>query len=1026
MSNGIVLDFGSDVSPAGTIELEDTAQLRVDQIIRLGSGRLSDPVNGTVPDGIYLGPTLAALGANYVDGGGALIVGTGGALPAFTVTTLADELDTPVGAGAGLSLREALGLAVLGRIEFAPALDGGTIQLDAARGPLAVRASLTIDASALPSGLIIDGGSNGDNVHDAVETRCLLIDDGNADNLLQVVLRGLTVQNGVFTTTNAEAGGNIHNREQLTLENCRVLGGRALGTSARGGGIFSAPGSRLAITDCTLSGNRTTSSGGAVYFESEANFNSATLGFAMSGSTVSDNFSGSQAGGLFVGTFGVDNGGLATIATSTISGNSATSSGGGIIASGITLRMTATTVANNAATNTSASGGGIIFIGNAIFSDSLKPLVMTNCTVVGNTAGRDGAGLFHAGPIAASGQRSRFTSCTITGNRTTARDGGGFINVNGSQLDLVNSIVAGNTAAGTGPDIDGGFNSRGVNFVGLTSGSSGFRNGTDRSFANTGSTLATLLATTTADGTTPAPLLADNGGPTPTVLLVAGSPANNAGDNTSLPADAETDQRGPGFPRIREGRVDLGAIEARFPVVMVTANKSWLDAVTWSDGAAPTSAHDYELAVVGDNTLRTSPAGQTDAGSANFPGFSLTVPATTRLLLKQADNETASIRAGAGDLIVDGGTIVFGTTSNTRVNTPRLDVNDFHVTATPGALLTLNVAAQTATIDGRLTGPGDLRIEAEGDATLPGHTAVFTAVDEDGYAGTITVAESLVLDFETNVFFRAGGGVTLLGASRLRVDQLLAFRVGRLVDPVNGPVPAGVYLPGQLAALGANYIDAGGAIVVSDHLGDTDADGLPDFFELFIIDADPADAVDGLDDVAGPLSATETDFDQDGLSDAEEFLAGPTIPTDPDSDDDGLLDGAEIAGTDNDGNPTGAGPTHPLRPDTDGDGFSDGEEVAAGTDPNDSESRPAPREIVAVSIVPTVVNGVITRMDITYKNLDTTRTYYIERSLDLVNYDAIVDTHAPATETDTYSDANPPASGRVFYRLVLQDDNQIP
>ena len=234
------------------------------------------------------------------------------------------------------------------------------------------------------------------------------------------------------------------------------------------------------------------------------------------------------------------------------------------------------------------------------------------------------------------------------------------------------------------------------------------------------------------------------------------------------------------------------------------------------------------------------------------------------------------------------------------------------------------------------------------------------------------------------------------------MDQLLAFRVGRLVDPVNGPVPAGVYLPGQLAVLGANYIDAGGAIVVSDHLDDTDADGLPDFFEFFIIDANPSDAVDGLDDIAGPLDATETDFDQDGLSDAEEFLAGPTIPIDPDSDDDGLLDGAEIAGTDNNGNPTGAGPTLPLRADTDGDGFSDGEEVAAGTDPNDSESQPAPREIVVVSIAPTVVNGVITRMDITYKNLNTTRTYYLERSLDLVTYDAVVDTHAPAAARPPY------------------------
>src|SRR5262249_51668897 len=52
--------------------------------------------------------------------------------------------------------------------------------------------------------------------------------------------------------------------------------------------------------------------------------------------------------------------------------------------------------------------------------------------------------------------------------------------------------------------------------------------------------------------------LQNNGGPTPTMALLAGSPAIDAGDNTGAPA---YDQRGPGFARIIGGGIDIGAFE---------------------------------------------------------------------------------------------------------------------------------------------------------------------------------------------------------------------------------------------------------------------------------------------------------------------------------------------------------------------------------------------------------------------------------------------------------------------------------
>lgn len=66
--------------------------------------------------------------------------------------------------------------------------------------------------------------------------------------------------------------------------------------------------------------------------------------------------------------------------------------------------------------------------------------------------------------------------------------------------------------------------------------------------------------------------LADNGGPTPTHALEAGSPAVNAGDLVRRGGLAGTpgfDQRGSPFVRVGNGRIDLGAFETDFPALVV-------------------------------------------------------------------------------------------------------------------------------------------------------------------------------------------------------------------------------------------------------------------------------------------------------------------------------------------------------------------------------------------------------------------------------------------------------------------------
>ena len=62
-------------------------------------------------------------------------------------------------------------------------------------------------------------------------------------------------------------------------------------------------------------------------------------------------------------------------------------------------------------------------------------------------------------------------------------------------------------------------------------------------------------------------MLANNGGPTQTIALLAGSPAITAG-SVSLAVNPQgsslaTDQRGAGFPRVVNGKVDIGAFETQ-------------------------------------------------------------------------------------------------------------------------------------------------------------------------------------------------------------------------------------------------------------------------------------------------------------------------------------------------------------------------------------------------------------------------------------------------------------------------------
>ena len=219
--------------------------------------------------------------------------------------------------------------------------------------------------------------------------------------------------------------------------------------------------------------------------------------------------------------------------------------GGGILnGSGATLTITNSTISGN----TAAFGGGIFNSG---------PLTIANTTVTGNTAS-EGGGIYSNGSLT-------IINSTISGN-TVNSDGGGIFNI--GTVAITNSTLSSNSAS-----FGGGIFTIGTVEIGdsvLKAGASGVN------IANDGGTVTSLgynlssddgsgFLTGPGDQINTDPLLGplqDNGGPTFTHALLPDSPAIDAGDPNFTPPPF-FDQRGPGFDRVVNGRIDIGSFEVQ-------------------------------------------------------------------------------------------------------------------------------------------------------------------------------------------------------------------------------------------------------------------------------------------------------------------------------------------------------------------------------------------------------------------------------------------------------------------------------
>jgi len=171
--------------------------------------------------------------------------------------------------------------------------------------------------------------------------------------------------------------------------------------------------------------------------------------------------------------------------------------------------------------------GGDDVIGGAIYNNG-GLLTLNSCTLSGNRADKVNNGSSAGGAIYQSAGTLTVLNCTIANNHSNGGTGGALLITGGSgTVSVGNSIIANNTTpSGTAPDISGSITSQGYNIIGNTTG-------------------ATITGTTTGNQTGNPGLdpngLANNGGPTQTIALVAGSIAIDKGKAFG---GATTDQRG--------------------------------------------------------------------------------------------------------------------------------------------------------------------------------------------------------------------------------------------------------------------------------------------------------------------------------------------------------------------------------------------------------------------------------------------------------------------------------------------------
>lgn len=317
--------------------------------------------------------------------------------------------------------------------------------------------------------------------------------------------------NHAGTTITVPAGTFILTGGGLTLTASTTLtGAGSASTIIAGGGsgsVLGLSGSLMTISGVTIRDGNASGHGGGMNISASA---------SLTDIVVTSNHAAQAGGGIFIGP-----GASVTITNSTISSNTTDTDGGGIDNQGVVTIISSTINGNTATGN----GGGLFQDG----LDGSVTMTVTNSTVSGNTGG--GAG-----------------GLDVTGNGTTTIIQSTFSNTSSTASELFttgavnvrNTILSGTCASSGGTIVSQDYNLSSDGSCGLNQ-------------------LHDLPNTSAGIGA-----LANNGGPTKTHALLAGSAAIDWIPNTGgcHGVGLTTDQRGVARPQPDGGLCDIGAFEA--------------------------------------------------------------------------------------------------------------------------------------------------------------------------------------------------------------------------------------------------------------------------------------------------------------------------------------------------------------------------------------------------------------------------------------------------------------------------------
>lgn len=423
----------------------------------------------------------------------------------------------------------------------------------------------------------------------------------------QVVIEG----NG--HTIDANGHGRVLTIEliqNLILRNITLMGGNATldAQSTDGGGLSLVCGNDL---DCnwsllnTIVRDNQASEGGGINYRCDYHGGGSLV---MQDSVIRNNDASIQGGGLIYSS-DEESGACSVTLRNTLIEDNYAPDGGGMRIYRPRVTIIDSIIRNNVATQ---NGGGIA----AQISDGFIDMTVLKSTISGNRADLNGGGLYLSSPN--QGGSITLVNSTVSNNSVTNGAGGGFYTVydngTGLSITLLNTTVTKNRGSqGVGVQIfdRGNTPSYSSSALDLTNSIIADNESGDCAKEATGGLIFTgqpvisyghnldgdgtcLLATVRQPNDIPngnANLgpLTDNGGPTLTHLLLAGSAALDAGDDISCAAEpvSGVDQRG--VLRPQNGHCDIGAVEVIPNTPTPTSTPTATPTSTATSTATPTS-----------------------------------------------------------------------------------------------------------------------------------------------------------------------------------------------------------------------------------------------------------------------------------------------------------------------------------------------------------------------------------------------------------------------------------------------------